>query len=45
MSELKPVKGKIFTLPFFILLILSVIAIPFIVKTVYVWTWCSIKSK
>jgi Ni/Fe-hydrogenase subunit HybB-like protein len=32
MSELKPVKGKIFTLPFFILLILSVIAIPFIVK-------------
>ena len=32
MSELKPVKRKIFTLPFFILLILSVIAIPFIVK-------------
>ncbi len=32
MSELKPIKGKIFTLPFFILLILSVIAIPFIVK-------------
>ena len=32
MSELKPIKRKIFTLPFFILLILSVIAIPFIIK-------------
>jgi len=32
MSELKPVKGKIFTLPFFILLILSVIALVFLAK-------------
>jgi Ni/Fe-hydrogenase subunit HybB-like protein len=32
MSELKPVKGKIFTLPFIILLILSAIALVFIAK-------------
>ena len=32
MSKLTPVKGKIFTLPFFILLILSLIALVFIVK-------------
>ncbi len=32
MSELKPIKGKIFTLPFFILLILSAIALVFIIK-------------
>ena len=32
MSELKPVKGKIFTLPFFILLLLSVIALVFLAK-------------
>lgn len=32
MSQLKPVKGKIFTLPFFILLLLSAVALVFIVK-------------
>ncbi|MEN8211383.1 MAG: Ni/Fe-hydrogenase cytochrome b subunit [Thermodesulfobacteriota bacterium] len=32
MSELKPIKGKIFTLPFFILLLLSIVALVFIAK-------------
>jgi Ni/Fe-hydrogenase subunit HybB-like protein len=32
MSELKPVRGKIFTLPFFILILLSFIALVFITK-------------